>query len=86
LAYSAFGKNSDQLNNFDWWLKFYDILTTINFNIVVGYDLSVTFSSLIPSLGVLASQGVIYKNAIQLIYNPLGPLLAARLCPYNIST
>jgi hypothetical protein len=71
--------------NFNWWLKFYNILTTINFNTVVSYNLSITFLYLILSLGVLASQGIAYRSTIQLIYNPLGPLLAARLCPYNIS-
>ena len=39
-----------------------------------------------PSLGVLASQGVAYKSTIQFIYNPLGPFLAARLYSYNIFT
>jgi hypothetical protein len=52
---------------------------------VVGHDLGVTFLYLIPSLGVLASWDVAYRSAIQLIYNPLGLLLATRLYPYNIS-
>jgi hypothetical protein len=53
---------------------------------VVSHNLSVTFPSLIPSLGVLASQGIAYRSAVQLIHNPLSPFLAARLYPYNIST
>jgi hypothetical protein len=52
---------------------------------VVSYDFNITFPYLIFSLGVLASQDIVYRNAVQLIYNPLDPLLAARLCPYNIS-
>jgi hypothetical protein len=52
---------------------------------VVGYDLGVTFPYLVPSLGVLASWGVAYRSAVQLVYNLLGLLLATRLCPYNIS-
>jgi len=52
---------------------------------VVGHNLSVTFPYLMLNLGVLASQGIAYKSAVQLIRNPLGPLLAARLYPYNIS-
>ena len=52
---------------------------------VVSYNFSVTFSYFIPSLGVLAFWGIAYKSAVQLICNPLGPPLAARLCPYNIS-
>jgi uncharacterized membrane protein len=86
LAHNAFSKNSNQLDNFNWWSKFYNILTTINFNTVVSHDLSMTFPSLIPSLGVLASQSIAYRNIIQLIYNPLSPLLDAKLYPYNIST
>jgi len=50
----AFWQESGQLDNFNRWLKFYNILTTINFNMVVGHNLGVTSFYLIPSLGVLA--------------------------------
>ena len=53
--YGASWQESGQLDNFNRWLKFYNILTTINFNTVVSHDLSVTFSYLMPSLRVLAS-------------------------------
>ena len=70
--HSALGKNSDQSDNFNQQLKFYNILTTTNFNIVIGHDLNITFPFLIPGLGVLASQGVIYGTLVVHTYTLLG--------------
>ena len=53
--------------------------------LVVGHGLGVTLPYLVPKLGVWASWGSVYGSAVQLVYNPSGPFLAARLYFCDIS-